>query len=279
MRRRRGPLPTLEFQRERYRIGKVGRIGGRKLVIHEAGGYKATRTFQERNGPCRDRPFLSVAQLALGFAVDPARRRALASPPRPRREQRRPFRLGRGACDELSWRIGAWLREQLPQQSFRGSPKHDPIQAAANCRVDNRASIGSILRSVDIPTGARISASGEVIDDMLAHVAQVANVPRGETVDFSKINRGAKPEGQYPVSEFERFVRGHGEEVAFGMKGMHGLTTLHRRAGRGQNGHLMFLRRWHAYRLRHDSLRPLNQPLEGHEALLVGRHYRGFDLW
>jgi hypothetical protein len=47
-------------------------IGGRKLVIHGIGGYKSGRTFQERNGPCRDRPFPNVAQLADRLFDDPA---------------------------------------------------------------------------------------------------------------------------------------------------------------------------------------------------------------
>jgi hypothetical protein len=39
-----------------------------------------------------------------------------------------------------------WLREQLRQQSFCGSPKCDPVQPAADHGPDTRAGVGSILR-------------------------------------------------------------------------------------------------------------------------------------
>ena len=45
---------------------------GREFVIHGIGGYKSGRTFQERNGLCRDRPIPNVAQLADRFFDDPA---------------------------------------------------------------------------------------------------------------------------------------------------------------------------------------------------------------
>jgi hypothetical protein len=74
---------------------------------------------------------------------------------------------------------------------------------------------------------------------VLSHVPQVANVLRGEAVDFGKIDRSAKSEAQNPLSEFEQFVRGNGEEVALGVKGEGGLPTLR---GCGAGCELMFIR-------------------------------------
>jgi hypothetical protein len=66
-------LLPVEAERKSDAAGNVAGIGGLELVIHGIGGYKSGRTFQERNGSCRDRPFPNVAQLALRPARDPAR--------------------------------------------------------------------------------------------------------------------------------------------------------------------------------------------------------------
>lgn len=58
-------LSLVEPERERDCVGEVARVGGRELVIHSRGGYKRTRTFQERIGPCRERPLPNLAQLAF----------------------------------------------------------------------------------------------------------------------------------------------------------------------------------------------------------------------
>lgn len=59
-------------------------------------------------------------------------------------------------------------------------------------------------------------------------------MPCAEAIDFSEINRSAKPEGQNPVSELKQLVRGNGEKVALGVEGVDSFATLLGRAGRSR---------------------------------------------
>ncbi len=158
--------------------------------------------------------------------------------------------------------------EKLRQEPFCSVGKSFVVEAPANYAASYTRCIVLVLWRLDPPAILILAAALEVIHHRFTHVPQIARVIRVEFADLAKIDGAAKPQGRNAFVELQHFPSRCHHQISFSSPRSNCESACFKRSPHWQ------FRIRQSVRLRNSGPGPLDQSIQGHKPLLIGRHDR-----